>query len=212
MDQQTRCIEFLTNLVYFKVILIIGGVQMNKSGFWKVLLGIVAIALIGSLTSCDLLGDDDNGSSRGGRGTGELEYQGETTELTQLFFDDWGEDTPGVYNIDIYILSDDLTLSGDIFLDTSGTGRYVYLEMFFDGPSVSAGDYTFAVSEAAGTFSDFSDITTVVDGNPTAQHDLTDGNVTISINGSTYTIIGSVTTEAGDSATFTYEGPLTGSF
>ena len=185
---------------------------MNRLSVGKVLVGIVVIATIVGLTSCDLLGDDDNGSSGGGRGTGELEYQGETTELTQLFFDDLGEDTPGVYIIDIYILSDDLTLSGDIFLDMSGTGRSVYLEMFFDEPSVSAGDYTLAGSGDAGTFSSDSDITTWVDGNPTAQHDLTGGDVTISINGSTYTIVGSVTTEAGDSATFTYEGPLTGSF
>ena len=171
----------------------------------KVLVGIVVIATIVGLTSCDLLGDDDNGSSGGGRGTGELVYQGETTELTQLIFDDYGQHGSGVYNIDIYIVSDDL-----VFGEASGTGRFVYLEMFFDGPSVSAGDYIFSGSEAAGTFSDFSDITTVVDGAFT-EHELTGGDVTISISGSTYTISGNVTTAEG-AATFTYEGPLTDSF
>lgn len=169
----------------------------------------MVLLLASTLVACDLLGVDDNGDSSSGgdgpRGTGLLMYQDTTDELTQLWFDNYGS-TGSAYNIDLLIATDNID-----FQNETGTGRFVYLEMFFPTNAVTAGTYAFATTEVAGTFSDFSDISTVVNGNVTWD-DLTAGSVTIGVSGSTYTITGSVTTDTGDTATFSYEGPLTGSY
>ena len=158
---------------------------MNGKRVW---LAIVVMLFAAGLMSCDLMGDDasedgsDGGSSSGGggdAGNGELVYVGETTALTQLVFEDYGEWSTGVYNIDVSIASEDLD-----FLNGSGSGRFVYLEMFFDNPSVSPGTYTWSTDESAGTFSDFSDVSTVVDGS-VSYDELTGGSVTIDVSGPT---------------------------
>lgn len=178
-----------------------------KPSFVRVLVVVLLVLFVG-LTSCDT---SDNGSSgsgggTGGTGTGQLVYQGETTPLHQLWFVYYGEESPGVYNIDLFLLPNSVD-----FINESGTGRFVYLEMFFGSNSVSAGTYNWTESfpEPAGTFSDFSDISLMND-DDTVWHDLTDGTVTISISGSTYTVSGTVTTDEGGTASFSYEGPLTG--
>lgn len=151
--------------------------------------------------------DDDNG---GGGGTStatgnRLTYQGETVRLTQLVFDDFGQWDTGVYNIDIY-----LAPSGIDFVNDTGTGKFVYLEMLFDTPTVSAGTYTWApeATATAGQFTDFSDISEATT-DEVFYDQLTGGTVTITITGTTYNIQGTVATETGDTATFSYEGVVT---
>lgn len=174
-----------------------------------VVLMVVGFLAVG-LVSCDLLGDDDDDKpAGGGRGTGVLTYQGEDFAVTQLWFIDYGESDPGVYNVDLFIMTNNVGINfdGGVF---TGSGKLVYLEMFFDTASVKAGTYNWSTSEAAGTFSDGSDITTVVSG-VDDYDDLISGVVVIGISGGIYTISGEVATANGP-ATFTYEGPLTGSF
>lgn len=166
---------------------------------WMVRTLVVAL-LVTTVSGCDEAG------AGGGTGAGELTYGGDTTTLDQLYFLDYGDSGNGVYNIDVYLMPSTLNWS-----DGSGTGRYVYLEMFFSSPQVAAGTYTFSdeLDPPAGTFSDYSDVSTVTDTGDDWE-DFTSGEVTISISGSTYTIRGSGSTDLG-SLSFEYSGPLTGS-
>ena len=137
-----------------------------------------------------------------GSDTGGLNYEGSSTSLSYLYFENFGSYN-NAYNFDLVIAP----TSVDPEADFPSDGRYVYLEMFFPTNSVSPGTYTWSTSEAAGTFSDFSEITFIE--NPSTSFDpITGGTVTISQSGSNYIVSGNVTTTRG-AATFTYEGPLT---
>lgn len=171
-------------------------------------LGVLLVGLmIGLFLACDSNGGGDSISK--GTGEGELTVGGQTYSLTKLYFLDWGQ-SEGVYNIDVYIMSEGLDVLPD-----RGTGEIVYLEMFFNTAAVTAGTYSFATTEAAGTFSDASDI--LIGYRPATDTEdawywMDGGTVTISISGSDYTINGNVDLDGGGNATFWFSGRLTGSF
>lgn len=82
--------------------------------------------------------------------------------------------------------------------------------MFFSSPQVTAGTYAYtdAFDPLAGSFSDFSEVTTVTSAAEENDY-FSAGSVEVAISGSTYTITGSGQTGAGE-VSFQYSGPLTG--
>ncbi|MBD1401669.1 hypothetical protein [Pelovirga terrestris] len=145
-----------------------------------------------------------NGGDTGGEN--DLNFLGTTTPLSYLYFDNYGALNDG-YNIDLFLTSFQVNPGGT----TTWNGRGVYLEMFFPTNSVNPGTYTWSTSEAAGTFSGFSDISVFGGGSILTEYSITGGTVTISRNGPNYIINGTVTTSAG-AATFSYNGPLSGNW
>jgi len=132
-------------------------------------------------------------------GVGSLTYQGSTSELETVYFEEFGSEG-NAFNIDLFLSPSTLDVSA-----TPADGRYVYLEMFFSGDSVSSGTYTFSSSAAAGTFSDLSDIQIVTNG-VVSFHEITSGTITILKNSDIYTISGNLETLEGV-ASFYYDGP-----
>lgn len=176
----------------------------------RLLAAVFAVMTFVAFASCDSNGA--GGGAGGGTGTGSLTVGGQTYSLSKMYTDDYGLFSPGVYNIDIYLLSDGLTFGVD-----SGIGEVVYLELFFPTSSISAGTFNFsdALDPPANTFSDFSDIEVRWQPGPDISEgywELAGGVVTISIAGSTYTINGNVDLDGGGTATFSYSGPITGAF
>lgn len=178
-----------------------------------VLSAVFVIWLVGSLAGCDNLFGNEETEDRSDdtvSGTGELIYNSETVELTQLWFNDFGERRTGVYSIDVWIGTDGLD-----FDPRRGTGKAVYLELLFSTPNVSAGTYSFFVCTyspsnlTAGKFCDDSAIGTLGGGAETYDS-FTNGTVTIEINGDEYTFTGEATTENGHSTEFSYVGLLSG--
>lgn len=176
----------------------------------RVLVVVLAVMVIGVFSACDSNGA---GGGSGGTGTGSLTVGGQTYSLSKMYTADFGETFlgSGVYNIDIYLISEGLTLTGL----PSGIGEVVYLEMFFSTPTISAGTFNFSedFDPPANTFSDYSDIEVRWQPGPDISEDwweLSGGVVTISISGSTYTINGTVDLDGGGTATFSYSGRVTG--
>lgn len=180
----------------------------------RLLAAVFAVMTFFAFASCDSNGA--GGGAGGGTGTGSLTVGGQTYSLSKMYTIDYGLVSAGVYNIDIALVSDGLTLNRDTGFG-SGIGEIVYLELFFPTPSISAGTFIFSdVSDPpANSFSDWSDIEVrwqpaldISDG----WWELAGGVVTISISGSTYSINGNVDLDDESTATFNYSGPITGAF
>ena len=143
---------------------------------------------------------------------GSMTVGGQTHELSRLYLEDYGE-WYGVYNIDVNLLGGTLD-----FDEETGSGDFLYLEMFFDANAPSmAGSYVYSEYEDAGTFSDYSYIIIGLDwdtGNVDEVYLVTGGTVEINVTGSEYSISGSLNvygmvSETATTATFEYTGPVT---
>jgi hypothetical protein len=159
-------------------------------------------------TACDSTGNSGSDSDDTS-GTGQLEYQGETTSLTQLVFDKYGPEGSGAYNTDIVIFSDGINI------DTgAGSGMIIDLWTYFSTSEVTAGTYNWTDADppASNKFSALSAIVTNVNGKIVAEDLIAAGSFDIEVSGSTYTITGSVTTDEGKPANFIYTGPVTAVF
>lgn len=148
-------------------------------------------------------------------GTGHVTVQGGTYTLTKLHFVDYGEWDTGVYNVNLYMMSE--WLDRGVY---SGVGETVFLEMYFDTPSVFSGNYnrsTITNPGRTGTFLSTSRIrirywphTNSSEGNYQMNGD---GHVDISIDGPECTINGDVAVGFPSpyvNATFSFNGRLTG--
>lgn len=106
------------------------------------LLFAIGLVLLGSgliFTSCSKDDDDDSGSQ-------SFEYNGKTYNLDNGYMDLYGSTSDGVYNIDLYLLSDGV-------LGSTSTGNGVYFEMYTNSENeLTAGTYTYNSSEANFTF------------------------------------------------------------
>ncbi|MDX9801085.1 MAG: hypothetical protein RBT69_07105 [Spirochaetia bacterium] len=172
----------------------------QKSKISLLLSVILTIAVI--FTGCDNSGSSD---SSGTSGTGELEYMGKTTSLTQLAFDKLGP-VGSAYNTDIHIYTDGIDVNNE-----SGSGMIIYLETFFSTSEVTEGTYNWTNDTTPGpnTFSAESEIITVVNGSSLPPDPITAGSLfTISIDGSIYTINGTLQTADNGPAVFSYTGPV----
>ncbi len=149
-------------------------------------------------------------------GSGELTVNGQAYRLARLYTDYRGRVSEGVYNFDLYLVSDELAPNR-----SSGVGEIVHLEMYFPEPRITSGTYPLSTvfPIPAPSFSDFSSIE-IRWRAATDESDhlwwLTGGVVTISIDGPTYTINGHVDIEDdyGDSgsAAISFSGPIAQAF
>lgn len=167
---------------------------MNKALF-KIALILLGFGLV--FSSCSK--DDDEGS-------GSFTYKDKKYTLSQGTIEAYGYWDAGVYNLDLYLYSSDFDLE-----DRTGTGEYLYFNMFSNkNTDLTAGTYTYDyLSEVPFTFDygkaylDFnmnSYSGTVVS--------MYDGDVTISKSGSTYTINIDCEDASGEKIVGTYKGSI----
>lgn len=150
-------------------------------------------------TSFDSIENISGGDGANDIYTGTMFYEGTSTALTHLYFEHFGYYN-GAYNIDVHIYPFSETT-------TNKDGRGIYLEMFFPTDAVTPGTYFLSSSYSSGTFSDYSDVRVVENGQEYFD-ELVGGTVTIDRSDENYIINGTVITARGE-ATFSYNGPLT---
>ncbi|HRY98928.1 MAG TPA: hypothetical protein P5550_07705 [Bacteroidales bacterium] len=162
-----------------------------------------------ALTSCNKDDDDDDSSPEN-----YFMYDGKTYELTQGFIENYGEWEPGVYNLDLTLMSSGFTVNmtnGQID-EITGTGNALYFEMYTsDSTKLDNRTYTFdEMSTANGTFDiGFLGINFSIANQTGTQHVVTGGTVTVNKSGSTYTITWDLTDEGGKKVTGKFKKSLT---
>lgn len=173
--------------------------------FWVSLC--VALALV---AAC---GKDSTGPSGP---TNEMTVGGNSYDLANLYFLNYGRNAAGAFNIDVNLTSSGLTFNSS---GIEGNGEAVVLELFFPGDAVSVGTYSYTDdswdSAPALTFTGNSKIWVgynAYTGNAAETHLITGGSVDISTSGVNYTIEGTFTVAGGGSASVDFTGPLSGSF
>jgi len=165
---------------------------MNKN-----LLKLAVVLLLVSLVFTGCKKDDESSSN-------SFSYNGKSYELTQGFLVNYGSVSKStVYNFDLYLLTSGINVETG-----TGTGSYLYFEMFTDSSTgLGDGTYDYTDTYASLTF-DYAKI--YIDYNIETQSGsyayIYDGTVTISKSGSTYTI----TIDCVDTNNKTIKGSYTG--
>ncbi|MBN1598193.1 MAG: hypothetical protein JW894_07855 [Bacteroidales bacterium] len=176
----------------------------------KYLIKTLVVVLAFSMVMISCKKDDDKEDSK----SNELVVNGTSYELSQGTLENYGIWTSsGATNIDLILLSPGITIheEGGEFSYVTGTGHYVYFEMFTSGPTgLDVGTYTYnASSTASGTFDySFYGLNINFDTGSGSPVSITGGTVTISANGSTYEITLALTDAMGQAVTGYYKGSL----
>jgi hypothetical protein len=162
-----------------------------------------------ALTSCNKDDDDDDATPES-----YFMYDGKTYELTQAYIENYGEWEPGVYNLDLTMMSKGFTVntSNGQIQSVTGTGNALYFEMYTsDSTKLDNRTYTYdEMSTANGTF-DFGviGINFNIATQTGTQHMVMSGTVTVSKSGSVYTITWDLTEENGKKVTGKYKKAIT---
>jgi len=148
--------------------------------------------------ACNKDDDDDNPP----RPDNYIEYDGKYYALTQGYIENWGEMDPGVYNLDLTLLSSGFTINytGTELSSIAGTGDAVYFEIYTaDSNQIVPGTYTFnANSTAAGVFDEgFLGLGVNFGTLSGTFHTVTSGTVSIQKDGAAYTVSFNMTDETG---------------
>jgi hypothetical protein len=158
------------------------------------------LLVLAVLSSCKK--DEDDGPSS------NVKYDGKTYPLAKAYIENYGEWDDGLYNFDLTLTSESVTVTED---DASGVGNIVYFEMLSSSPTeLAAGTYTFSASfSTANTFDegfigldfDIANFTGTI-------LNLVGGTVEVKKDGATYTITFNGVLASGKSVTGTYTGTL----
>jgi len=144
-----------------------------------------------------------------------IKYDGKTYPIDQGVIENFGRwDEDEGYNLDLYILSNGITLqeSGGEITGVTGNGHVIYFEMFSNSPTqLDNGNYNYDEwSWEAGTF-DYGWISLNYDAaldDSEIDQDIEGGTVTVSKTGDIYKITINCTDEDGKSVTGYFEGTL----
>jgi hypothetical protein len=138
-----------------------------------------------------------------------ITYDGKTYELAKGYLENYGYVDDGLYNFDMTLVSDGLTLTENG--DASGVGNIIYFEMLSPSPTeLSAGTYTFSVNfNTAYTFATgFVGLDFDIANFTGTFLNLVGGTVTVAKDGGNYKITFNGVQASAKAVTGSYEGTL----
>ncbi|HJX71136.1 MAG TPA: hypothetical protein VJ346_04270 [Bacteroidales bacterium] len=143
-----------------------------------------------------------------------IKYDGKMYPVDKGVLENFGDNDDGVYNLDLSLISDGITLieSQGELTGATGTGNIIYFEMYTNSSTqLDNGNYEYNyLAEEPGTFDegwiginyDFDDEEGDI------ELEIEDGTITVTKNGYVYEITISCTDDAAKSVTGYYKGTL----
>lgn len=128
-----------------------------------------------------------------------MTYKDTEYDLSSGFLVEFGGSSTTGYNFDLYLLSSGLSVSLTDFI--TGTGEVLYFELWSSASSgLENGTYTFSNTEAPNKYTTFEALINYNSTDQTVDEDVVDGtgNVTVKVDGQTYTIDFDITTPSGN--------------
>lgn len=171
-----------------------------------------ALMVAGVLFTACNKDDDDKDDPK--PATSAIQYNGQSYELKHAFLENYGLSSPGVYQLDLSLISDGFTIhTSDGEIDSlSGTGSAIYFELFTtQSNALDNTTYTLDTTNigAVGTF-DYGDI--LINFNLSTFEGIwmimTEGTLKVVKSGDTYEFTVNVKDETGKTLTATYKGSV----
>ncbi len=140
--------------------------------------------------------------------TNGMQYDGNTYPLNKGHLMNLGIEVNNFYNLNVYLVSDDITITG---IDMAGTGNVVFLNLWTNSPTeLNPGTYLFSENISLQTFSKgLVALNFNVETELGEKYECTEGKVTISKNGTEYIFDVSLTLENGKTVNAYYKGAIT---
>lgn len=140
-------------------------------------------------------------------------YQNNTYDASVGYLINYGTDSDGITNFDVFISSESITFS-EAQADFLGTGNAVYFEMFSaTATDIAPGNYTFVYTDIDANTFDWAEL--YIDYNiaddslePLATDNTSSGTVTVSKTGETYRISYEFTLANAEKVTGTFSGSM----